>query len=155
VLQILPTNPHSESERYGRLAWQPRDSPEVGRRDEQVRIQDFFGQRQKRPIRSHVMKLRSFVPCSRGNTWSGDSPIWTSETYSKTPHTWKTSPITAGKAPRSHGTFNLCHAHWLIAKIPHSRRWRLTKQGRIAMTASIQLRDVQFSITHMKLTASC
>ena len=49
--------------------------------------------------------------------------------------------------------FNRCHAHGLIAKIPHSRRWRLTKQGRIAMIASIQLRDVQFPITHMKLTA--
>ena len=49
--------------------------------------------------------------------------------------------------------FNRCHAHGLIAKIPHSRRWRLTKQGRIAMTASIQLRDVQFPITHLKLTA--
>ena len=49
--------------------------------------------------------------------------------------------------------FNRCHAHGLIAKIPHSRRWRLTKQGRIAMTASIQLRDVQFPITHMKLAA--
>ena len=49
--------------------------------------------------------------------------------------------------------FNRCHAHSLIAKIPHSRRWRLTKQGRIAMTASIQLRDIQFPITHMKLTA--
>ncbi len=49
--------------------------------------------------------------------------------------------------------FNRCHAHGLIAKIPHARRWRLTKQGRIAMTASVQLRDVQFPITHMKLTA--
>jgi hypothetical protein len=27
---------------------------------------------------------------------------------------------------------------------PHSRRWRLTKQGRIAIAASIQLPDVQF-----------
>ena len=35
--------------------------------------------------------------------------------------------------------FNRCHAHGLIAKFPHSRRWRLTKQGRVAMTASIQL----------------
>jgi len=49
--------------------------------------------------------------------------------------------------------FNRCHAHGLIAKIPHSRRWRLTRHGRIAMTTSIQLRDVQFPITHMKLTA--
>jgi hypothetical protein len=47
--------------------------------------------------------------------------------------------------------FNRCRAHGLIAKIPHSRRWRLTKQDRIAMTASIQLHDIQFPITHMKL----
>src|SRR5437773_7186324 len=47
--------------------------------------------------------------------------------------------------------FNRCHAHGLIAKIPHSRRWRLTKQGRIAMTASVQLRDLQFPITVTKI----
>jgi hypothetical protein len=47
--------------------------------------------------------------------------------------------------------FNRCHAHGLIAKIAHSRRWRLTKQGRIAMTASIQLRDIQFPITVGKI----
>ena len=29
---------------------------------------------------------------------------------------------------------NRCHAHELIAKIPHSRRWRVTKHGRIAMS---------------------
>src|SRR5438093_1997428 len=39
--------------------------------------------------------------------------------------------------------FNRCHAHGLIAKIPHSRRWRLTRHGRIAMSVSIQLRDLQ------------
>jgi hypothetical protein len=44
--------------------------------------------------------------------------------------------------------FNRCHAHGLIAKIPHSRRWRLTTQGRIAMTAAIQLRDGQFPRAH-------
>jgi hypothetical protein len=49
--------------------------------------------------------------------------------------------------------FNRCHAHRLIAKIPHSRRWRLTRLGRIASSASIQLRDVQFPISHMKLAA--
>ncbi len=48
---------------------------------------------------------------------------------------------------------NRCHAHGLIAKIPRSRRWRLTPHGRIAMTASIQLRDVQFPISHMKIAA--
>jgi len=50
--------------------------------------------------------------------------------------------------------FNRCHAHGLIAKIPHSRRWRLTKQGRVAMAASIQLRDTQFPTTYVKLTPS-
>jgi hypothetical protein len=34
--------------------------------------------------------------------------------------------------------FNRCHAHGLIVKIPHSRRWRLTRLGRFAMSASIQ-----------------
>ena len=63
--------------------------------------------------------------------------------------------ITDPRRQNAKGTriFNRCHAHGLIAKIPHSRPWRLTKQGRIAMTASIQLRDVQFPITHRKLSA--
>ena len=37
-----------------------------------------------------------------------------------------------------------CHAHGLIAKFPHSRRWRVTRLGRVAMAASIQLREIQF-----------
>jgi hypothetical protein len=41
----------------------------------------------------------------------------------------------------------------LRGKIPHSRRWRLTRLGRIAMSASVQLLDVQFPISHMKLAA--
>jgi len=49
--------------------------------------------------------------------------------------------------------FNRCHAHGLIAKIPHSRRWRLTAYGRITMTASIQLRNFQFPISYMKLAS--
>ena len=48
---------------------------------------------------------------------------------------------------------NRCHAHGLIAKIPHSRRWRLTRHGRITMAASIQLRHVQFPISHLKAAA--
>ena len=46
-----------------------------------------------------------------------------------------------------------CHAHELIAKIPHSRRWRVTKHGRIAMSAAVQLRDVQFPISYLKAAA--
>ena len=45
------------------------------------------------------------------------------------------------------------HAHELIAKIPHSHRWRVTKHGRIAMSAALQLRDVQFPIFHLKAAA--
>jgi hypothetical protein len=41
-----------------------------------------------------------------------------------------------------------CHAHGLVAKIPHSRRWRLTRDGRVAMAAAIQLRDAQFPRSH-------
>jgi hypothetical protein len=47
--------------------------------------------------------------------------------------------------------FNRCHAHGLIAKIPRSRRWKLTRHGRMAMTCSLQLRDTQFPITHFAL----
>lgn len=37
--------------------------------------------------------------------------------------------------------------------IPHSRRWRVTKQGRIAKSAAVQLRDIQFPISHLKAAA--
>ena len=56
----------------------------------------------------------------------------------------------SGKVTRILGR---CHAHGLIAKIPHSRRWRVTKQGRIPMSAAVQLRDVQFPISHLKAAA--
>ena len=36
------------------------------------------------------------------------------------------------------------HTHKLIAKIPHSRRWRVTDNGRQIMAASLCLRDVAF-----------
>ena len=56
----------------------------------------------------------------------------------------------SGKVTRILGR---CHAHGLIAKIPHSRRWRVTKHGRMAMSAAIQLRDVQFPISYSKAAA--
>jgi hypothetical protein len=49
--------------------------------------------------------------------------------------------------------FNRCHAHGLIAKIPRSRRWKLTSHGRMAMASSLQLRDIQFPITHFSFHA--
>jgi hypothetical protein len=56
----------------------------------------------------------------------------------------------SGKVTRILGR---CHAHGLIAKIPRSRRWRVTKSGRIAMSAAIQLRDMQFPLFHSKAAA--
>ena len=36
------------------------------------------------------------------------------------------------------------HAHKLIAKIPHTRRWRVTDRGKQIMSASLCIRDVAF-----------
>jgi len=36
------------------------------------------------------------------------------------------------------------HAHKLIAKIPHTRRWRVTDRGKQIMSASLCLRDIAF-----------
>lgn len=57
------------------------------------------------------------------------------------------------KSAKTSRILKRCHAHELIAKIPHSRRWRVTKHGRIAMSAAIQLRDAQFPISYFKAAA--
>jgi DNA-binding IclR family transcriptional regulator len=36
------------------------------------------------------------------------------------------------------------HAHGLVAKIPHSRRWRVSLAGRRTMTTAIKLREVAY-----------
>ena len=36
------------------------------------------------------------------------------------------------------------HAHRLVAKIPRTRRWRVTDRGKQIMAASLCLRDVAF-----------
>ena len=36
------------------------------------------------------------------------------------------------------------HVHQLIAKIPHSRRWRVSRAGRRVMAAAIKLREVAY-----------
>ena len=46
-----------------------------------------------------------------------------------------------------------CHAHGLIAKVPHSRRWRVTRLGRVAMAASIQLREITYPAAYTKLAS--
>ena len=36
------------------------------------------------------------------------------------------------------------HAHGLVAKYPHSRRWRTTRLGRRMMATAIQVRELNF-----------
>jgi hypothetical protein len=36
------------------------------------------------------------------------------------------------------------HAHGPVAKIPHSRRWRVSLAGRRTMTTAIKLREVAY-----------
>ena len=36
------------------------------------------------------------------------------------------------------------HAHGLIAKIPHSRKWRTTRFGQRVMATSIRIRELDF-----------
>lgn len=49
--------------------------------------------------------------------------------------------------------FRRCHAHGLIAKIPHTRRWRVTGYGRQVMGASLYLREHHFPSDYMKIAA--
>ena len=49
--------------------------------------------------------------------------------------------------------FRRCHAHGLIAKIPHTRRWRVTGYGREVMGASLYLREHHFPSDYTKIAA--
>ena len=40
--------------------------------------------------------------------------------------------------------FRRLHAHGLIAKIPHARRWRVSLSGRRIMAAALKLREVAY-----------
>jgi hypothetical protein len=50
-------------------------------------------------------------------------------------------------------TFHRFHAHGLIAKIPHTRRWRVTLHGRHVMGTSLYLRDQHFPNAYRKIAA--
>jgi len=43
--------------------------------------------------------------------------------------------------------------HGLIAKIPHTRRWRVTAYGRHVMGTSLYLRDQHFPNAYAKIAA--
>jgi hypothetical protein len=49
--------------------------------------------------------------------------------------------------------FNRLHAHGYIAKIPRTRRWRVTDLGRAAMAAVIDVRDNAFPAAYAKAAA--
>jgi hypothetical protein len=40
--------------------------------------------------------------------------------------------------------FRRLHTHGLIAKIPHSRRWRVSLAGRPIMAAALKLRELAY-----------
>jgi len=48
-------------------------------------------------------------------------------------------------------TFHRFHAHGLIAKIPRTRRWRVTAYGRQVMGTSLYLRDHHFPNAYAKI----
>ncbi|MCI0421220.1 MAG: hypothetical protein L0312_18675, partial [Acidobacteria bacterium] len=50
-------------------------------------------------------------------------------------------------------TFRRFHAHSLIAKIPRTRRWRVTLYGRRVMGTSLYLRDHDFPKAYSKIAA--
>jgi hypothetical protein len=66
--------------------------------------------------------------------------------------------LTRGHDPRKQSakvsrTFRRFHAHGLIAKIAHTRRWRVTLHGRHVMGTSLYLRDQHFPNAYAKIAA--
>ena len=49
---------------------------------------------------------------------------------------------------------NRFHVHRLIAKIPHTRRWRVSDRGRQVMAASLRLREVSFPTLYSQQAAA-
>jgi hypothetical protein len=50
-------------------------------------------------------------------------------------------------------TFRRFHAHGLIAKIPRTRRWRVTRYGRQVMGTSLYLREHHFPNAYSRIAA--
>jgi len=49
--------------------------------------------------------------------------------------------------------FRRFHAHGLIAKVPRTRRWRVTLYGHRVMGASLYLRDHHFPEAYSRIAA--
>jgi hypothetical protein len=63
-------------------------------------------------------------------------------------------PVLARRhAARVTRLFNRLHAHGYIAKIPRTRRWRVTDLGRAAMSAVIDVRENAFPTAFSKAAA--
>ena len=64
---------------------------------------------------------------------------------------------TAATDPRRSGQVSRLvkrlHLRGLVAKIPRSRRWRVTKLGYAVMSAAIQLREEDFPAVFLKTAA--
>ena len=65
---------------------------------------------------------------------------------------------TCDKNPRKQSAkvsriFRRFRAHGLIAKIPHTRRWRVTRYGRRVMGTALYLRDHQFPRAYSQIAA--
>ena len=58
-----------------------------------------------------------------------------------------------GKSARVTRQLHLLHAHGLIAKIPRSRRWRVTSRGAAVSGAAIHYRQRALPEQIMKLAA--
>jgi len=57
------------------------------------------------------------------------------------------------QSARVNRIFRRCHAHGLIAKIPRTRRWRVTGYGRQLRGASIYQREHHFPSDYFKSAA--
>jgi hypothetical protein len=66
------------------------------------------------------------------------------ERLEESPHLRDLANNPKGQSAKVSRILSRFHAHKLIAKIPHSRRWRVTDRGKQIMAASLCLRDVAF-----------
>lgn len=73
-------------------------------------------------------------------------PLW------RIPRTYKILPmIQSAKVSRILSRF---HAHKLIAKIPRTRKWKVTDRGRRVMAIALRLRHAAFPELYQKAIAA-
>ena len=70
-----------------------------------------------------------------------------------TPHLRQCSKSPKKASAKISRIFRRLRAHGLIAKIPHTRRWRVTRYGRRVMGAALYLRRHDFPHVHLQVAA--